>query len=345
MPTAHLTASRRGRRLRAVVATLTLAFAGSALVATPAEARPFRAPRAVALGDSFASGEGLAPYRARTDTATNQCHRSKRAYPELLSQGRRPVLKRVRSVACSGAVTGALVADLPDKDPAPPQLRALRRSTKTVTLTIGGNDLRFSEVLASCVYLPDASAEQQKLVPGRAGCRAQDPLVVARTARLAGLADPAGQFPGTLTMAEALLLIRDQAPRARIYVTGYPRLFGLTGFHRAGCQVGTLGPTPLYVSTEDVHWLRSKVDGLNAAIRTGVAQAQLKGVRATYVDVAAPFTTHNVCGSGDQWVNGIVFDPANPTQISTATFHPAARGQRAYADAVARAIRERRPRT
>lgn len=345
MPTSAPPAPRRGRRLRAVVAALTLALASSAALAAPAEARPARSNRAVALGDSYASGEGLAPYRARTDTATNQCHRSRAAYPELLSQGPRPVLKRVRSVACSGATTGALVADLPDSSPERPQVRALRRSTRTVTLTIGGNDLRFSQVLASCVYTPVRSPELQQLVPGRPGCRAQDPVVVARTARLAGQAGTAAQFPGTLTMTEALLRIHRRAPRARVYVTGYPRLFGLTGYDTFGCQVGALGRAPLYVTSEDVHWLRSKVDGLNAAIQTGVAEARRRGVRASYVDVATPFTTHNVCGSGTPWVNGVVFTPTNPPRLSTASFHPNARGQQAYADAVAAAIREDRRRS
>jgi hypothetical protein len=210
-----------------------------------------------------------------------------------------------------------------------------------VTLTIGGNDLGFSQVLASCVYTPVASAELQQLVPGRPGCRAQDPVVSARTARLAGRSGTAAEFPGTLTMTEALLAIHQRAPRARVYVTGYPRLFGLTGYNAFGCQVGMLGAAPLYVTSEDVRWLREKADGLNAAIRTGVAEARRQGVRATYVDVATPFTTHNVCGAGTPWVNGVVFTPTNPPQISPASFHPNADGQRAYADAVARAMHRR----
>jgi hypothetical protein len=141
-------------------------------------------------------------------------------------------------------------------------------------------------------------------------------------------------------MTEALVLIRQRAPRARVYVTGYPRLLGLTGFDAFGCRVGALGPAPLYVASSDVHWIRAKVDGLNAAIQTGVAEARRLGVRATYVDVATPFTTHNVCGSGTPWVNGVLLTATNPPQVSVASFHPNARGQQAYADAVARAIRE-----
>nr|WP_294695677.1 SGNH/GDSL hydrolase family protein [uncultured Friedmanniella sp.] len=340
MPTSAAPAPRLARRLCAVAAAFALGLSGSAALVAPAEAHSGRAHgnRAVALGDSYASGEGIAPYRAGTDTATNQCHRSVEAYPELLTDGRRPALKRVRSVACSGAGTGALVADLPDRSSEPPQLDALRRSTKRVTLTIGGNDLGFSQVLGSCVYTPVNSPELQRLVPGRPGCRAQDAFVVARTARLAG-AGTAAQFPGTLTMAEALLAIHSRSPRARVYVTGYPRLIGLTGFDAFGCRVGTLGPAPLYVTSLDVDWLRKKVDELNAAIQAGVATARSQGVRATYVDVATPFTTHNVCGSGTPWVNGVVFTATNPPQLSIASFHPNARGQQAYADAVAAAIR------
>ena len=89
----------------------------------------------------------------------------------------------------------------------------------------------------------------------------------------------------------------------------------------------------------------SKADGLNAALRSGVARARSLGVRATYVDVADAFTSHNVCGSGTPWLNGLLVAPTTPPSLDPASFHPNARGQRAYATAVAAAIREHRPRT
>ncbi|SDT15979.1 GDSL-like Lipase/Acylhydrolase family protein [Friedmanniella luteola] len=340
LPASHPT--RRTRPLRAVVATVALALAGSAVVAAPAQAAP---PRAVALGDSFASGEGLAPYRAGTDTATNRCHRSPLAYPELLDEGRRPAVRRIRSVACSGAVTGDVVADLRPGDGVPAQVTALSRRTRTVTLTVGGNDVGFASVLGACTYTP--VPELQAVVPGRPGCRELlDGRVAAATAGLAGAA-PTG--PGRLSLAQVLVEVQRRAPRAQVYVTGYPRLFGLTGFDTYGCRVGSVQAgavqAPLYVSGADVRWIRSKADGLNAALRTGVEQARHRGVRATFVDVADAFTSHNVCGSGARWLNGVLLTSTTPLQPDPATFHPNARGQQAYATAVAAAIRGHRPRT
>lgn len=327
------------RALRTVVATVALALVGSALVATPAPATSRSGARAVALGDSFASGEGLAPYRAGTDTATNRCHRSPRAYPELLDEGRRPAVRQIRSVACSGAVTGDVVADLRPGDDVAAQTAALTRRTKVVTLTIGGNDVGFSLVLGACTYTP--VPELQGVVPGRPGCRDRlEPQVSAATARLAGAAPSAA---GRLSLAEVLAEVHRRAPRATIYVTGYPRLFGLTGSDALGCRVGEVARAPLYVSGADVRWIRTKADALNAALRSGVAQARAHGVRAKFVDVADTFTSHNVCGSSTPWVNGVVVAGTTPS-TDPSSFHPNADGQRAYARAVAGAIRGHRPR-
>jgi lysophospholipase L1-like esterase len=336
----HATGRHRwSRRGMAVGAALALALSGAALAATPAGADSGRharppAAQAVALGDSYAAGEGLAPYRRGTATPTNACHRSFRAYPELLDQGRQRVVRSIRSVACSGARTGAAVAPQPDRD-VPAQVTALSRWTETVTLTIGGNDIGFSEVLGSCVHSPLAP----ELVPGRPGCATRaDQAVTLRTARLAGGPVNPAVLPGTVPLGEVITAIARRSPAATIHVTTYPRLFGTTfADDPAGCRVGQLGAAPLYVTAADVTWIRAKVDGLNAAITSTVEQARAAGVRVRTVDVTTPFTSHNVCGSGEPWVNGLVVTPEG--RLSPASFHPTARGQRAYADAVAAALR------
>jgi hypothetical protein len=98
---------------------------------------------------------------------------------------------------------------------------------------------------------------------------------------------------------------------------------------------------PLFVAKNDARWIRAKSDGLNAAIAGSVARARRHGIRATYVDVATPFTSHNVCSTGTPWLNGLVFTPTLPPTVATASFHPNALGQQAYADAVAAATRPR----
>ena len=122
--------SRRVRWL-AALAALSLGVTTMA-AAQPAEAKPDRrapAPvsRYVALGDSYASGEGLAPYENGTDNPpTNSCHRSEtQSYPELLETSSLPPFQNLTSVACSGAVTAALFADVPDRANEPAQLASV----------------------------------------------------------------------------------------------------------------------------------------------------------------------------------------------------------------------------
>jgi lysophospholipase L1-like esterase len=327
---------------RVASGTLALALAGAVLL--PGTATADRGPghpqpgRGVALGDSYASGEGLSPYEPGTDTALNRCHRSPRAYPELLDAGRRPVLRSVRSVACSGAKTSALVRSQTGTA-LPPQLAALSRRTRTVTLTIGGNDLGFAPVLVQCIYPKVPTPAVRAVVPGQPNCQDRlDLQVRTATARLAGRPG-APPVPDIVPLPQVLRAIHARAPRARIYLTGYPRLFGLTFPEQDGCQVGQLGNVPLLVTGDDVRWIRSKADALNAVIKRSAEQARTQGIRASYVDVATPFTGHNVCSSGTRWVNGLLLTDTNPPTISPASFHPTARGQRAYAVAVAAVVR------
>ncbi len=308
----------------------------AALTALPAQAadRADLINRYVALGDSYASGEGLAPYEAGTDTDSDRCHRSARqSYPELLEQGRNPAFNRLNSVACSGAQTTSLLARFPTDGEAA-QLTALRSTTRTVTLGVGGNDVGFASVLADCIYSPASAPEIQLLIPGRPGCQdRRDGVVTALIDNLAADRGAEASAP-RVSLPQVLAEIHRRAPRARIYVSGVPQLLGATRNSPWGCQVGELGPFPLAVTESDTQWIRTKSAQLNGAIAVSVIKARVAGIDAQFVDIASDFEGHNVCDPGTPWLNPVVLDAAGP---SPASFHPTARGQRAYAAAFLRA--------
>ena len=152
------------------------------------------ADRYVALGDSFSSGVGTNSY-----TLSSSCKRSVYAYPYLISQQRPDTT--LDFVACSGATTSGLMAN---------QIQAVNTATTIVTVTIGGNDIRFADLIVQCT-LSDCSS-------------ALDSTRASLTAVL---------NPRLDTVYTA---IRNQAAiGARVVVLGYPRIFG-----GSGC-FGTLG--------------------------------------------------------------------------------------------------------
>lgn len=86
----------------------------------------------VALGDSFAAMGS----RSATTTGPFECFRSVDNYPSLVLADDR--VTAGEDVTCSSAVT----ADIPG------QAAALTPDTDLVTLSIGGNDIRFGEIAA-----------------------------------------------------------------------------------------------------------------------------------------------------------------------------------------------------
>jgi lysophospholipase L1-like esterase len=112
-----------------------------AVVAIAAPAAASAADRYVALGDSYASGVGTGSY-----TLSSSCKRSVYAYPYLVAQQRGDT--SLVFVACSGATTADVVAN---------QLGSVDSATTIVTITVGGNDIRFADLIYQCT-LSDCSA-------------------------------------------------------------------------------------------------------------------------------------------------------------------------------------------
>ncbi|APU16742.1 MULTISPECIES: SGNH/GDSL hydrolase family protein [Actinoalloteichus] len=179
-------------------ARIASAFAGALIAVSlgaPAASAEETAPAApvdyVALGDSYASGTGIGDY----DPDSGSCLRSPGAYPELWAAANE--VSSFTFAACSGAVTDDVVAN---------QLGGLDADTDLVSISIGGNDAGFVEVITTCTIL------------GTAGCRdaAAEANAYIQT-----------ELPAQLDATYAA--IRSAAPNSSVVVLGYPRLFHPTG--------------------------------------------------------------------------------------------------------------------
>ncbi len=191
----------------------------------PAPAEPVNY---VAFGDSYASGYGGGP-------VLDACGRTAQGYPALLDALDRVELDADETCAGATALTTDPVApegpvDLPEQIADAEARGVLNAETEVVTLTIGGNDVRFGSVVAACAgaTLPDAcvpAVEQAQMY-------AADVLAPSLAA----------QFEQISTLA----------PNATLVVTGYPHLF----------EPGTAGP----LSPEAVDLFNSGTDALNSVI-------------------------------------------------------------------------------
>ena len=208
------------------------------------------APSYVALGDSYSSGVGTRSYLSDGSS----CQRSVYAYPSLIAAARGYALN---FRACSGAK----VADVTST-----QLSALTASTSYVTISVGGNDARFADVLTTCAEPAWSSS-----------CN--------------GAIDRAQAYiNGTLPASVATLYtkIRAKSPSAKVVVAGYPRVF-----NGEDCNAFT------WFSPSEETRLNHTADLLNSKLSAAAAKAGF-----TYANPTRPFVAHAVC-DGSAWINGL----------------------------------------
>lgn len=246
-----------------ILAGLLLGVLTLAPVPTPA-ATAGSAPVYVALGDSYASGVGTGSYL----DDDSGCQRSALAYPSLIAKARGYAL---RFRACSGATISHVRGS---------QLDALGPRTRYVTVSVGGNDAGFASVLTTC-------ATPWWL----AAC---DPAV-----------DRAEAFVRT-TLPDRLETlydeVRERAPRAKVVVVGYPRVF-----MGEDCNLGT------WFSADEQERLNATADLLDTQL---AAAARAAGF--AFADPRSRFTGHAVCDD-PEWLNGL-------SRPITDSYHPSAAG-------------------
>ena len=228
----------------------------------------------VALGDSYSSGEGSGTYDV-TGIGPN-CHDSSDSYPYYVASA--TSYSTPNLVACSGAVTDDLWRHSETLPTINSQFDSLAADTQLVTLTIGGNDIGFKDVANECTNHI-----------GNIGwsCGTNTSMTSALDTRMGDLsgssvatsASPEGR--DIHPISEVITAIHGKAPNAKIYIAGYPHLFGGSSANYTAdgnapggykCVVYS-GAVQASVSLWDAQYLNNEADILNGIISTAVANA------------------------------------------------------------------------
>lgn len=236
-------------RLRTLATAL---LATATLVAVPASvtgASGAVPDEYAALGDSYSSGNGA--YSTNLDWG---CNRNTYAYPWLVAEERPNT--HLTFVACQGAVTDDIVNE---------QSGALSADTDYVSLTIGGNDVGFANLILNCAGSWSFNC----------GNAVEDTKWKIEN-----------ELPAKLDRAYGA--IRAGAPSATVVVLGYGRMFG----KKLSCAAAD------GITEQEAIWANEVADMLDATIADRAAAAGF-----AFQSSIKSFTGHDVCAR-DPWLNG-----------------------------------------
>ena len=162
------------------------------------------------------------------------------------------------------ACSGAKIVDVKSL-----QLAAVTPDTGYVTITVGGNDIGFSNVVSTCL-----GTNTTACLNAVAAAVAPQKLATLRT-----------------DLAALYASVKTNAPSASIVATSYPRLF-----NGKDCSILTS------FTSAEMTQLNSGADALAATIALAASDAGI-----SYADVRTPFVGHAVCSSSPWIVNASLF--------------------------------------
>jgi hypothetical protein len=335
-------------------------ISAAVLAACTAGAHAQQAFRIVAIGDSYASGEGAsdgsnpatwqssaegAPERA-TDLS---CHRSSRAWPRQVADGFRESTGRpveFTSFACSGAEIPDLI-DKPYKgvgqncnDGVGGQLCEVERRFEgkqidALLVSIGGNDVGFGPTVTHCVVAPD--------------CGTNPPIVDGATNDIAAGERKLAELYTAFARRIEEINRRGKVTIHNVYLVEYP--IPLRDEHGNICNAGR--PLP------GMPWTRPTLDALDAigareakwaaeVVMPSLNRMVQQGAGMIRDDGGAPygffvggvverFRQHGYCAE-NRWINLLRESFARQGDFPGAV-HPNIQGQQGYRDAVLPALR------
>ncbi|AEF41253.1 SGNH/GDSL hydrolase family protein [Hoyosella subflava] len=258
----------------------------------------------VALGSSFASGPGIAPYADKT------AWRSKLNYPSILAD----LLGAKLTDRSSSGVTTAHISRQRQRTgltTRSPQLDRFPSDADLVTLTAGGNDLGY---IGGMIKLACAGRLTNPLLRPVARLLRHGSPVAVTESDVANVAE---------AIARIVSAVRDEAPNARIVLVEY---------------LTVVGPDTVPL-TRDVPLTQAQLSEFrlvaDSLVRVFAEAASLSG--ADVVPMSEISAAHAL-GSEDPWVVGM---PDKLTDlIRHPPFHPNAAGMEATALAIADHLRQ-----
>jgi hypothetical protein len=304
------------------------------------------------MGDSYSSGEGLGCLAPGTDwQGVNMCHRAKGAW------GMRtlPDWSGRWFVACSGATIQNLLGGQFNE---PPQIDSVGSDDRKITLTIGGNDVGFSDVVVKCLAFRGTNTPSGSRIPGlSSGCdRKLDETQKAIAEMRSRLSD----------VYRAILLRSGR--QTRLVVSTYPVIFPSSP--PQFCRVARLATAGGFgYLADDVQRMATLQGELNQAVRDAVADVKAKDPRIALADVAAAHPNNTVsCGQSERptpfveglryavgvadlvkcaaaWVAGNVCADVRDLAVARSSFHPNDAGHAAMARVAEEPLRARTPLT
>jgi hypothetical protein len=194
-------------------------------------------------------------------------------------------------------------------------LDRLGSDVSVVTLSIGGNDIGFADIVSDCLLSTDS-------------CTSNDAAVDRDLAVLDGRLDPLfADMAGRL------------ASQAQVLVVGYPRAF--PSAPHADCDFIPLLPIGTFTVAEQ-QWANARTADVNEVVQRATELADAgEGPRFRYVDTWDAFAGRELCrpdpSSGRPLASSPVLNGVDPINFEH-SFHPSAAGHRVLADRVLGAL-------
>ena len=300
----------------------------------------------LALGDSYSSGEGDMGKKANGESyytlltgATGGCHVSTRSYPFLLRDAWGIAPDKMQSVACSGAqiipdyngtrdtylgqgsrfgylshdeLVAAKQSALQNFTPGyVPQIEFAKQTQPgVITLTGGGNDVGFADILKYCA-LP---AWEEMVTPMLDSCAYTDHNSELYTLLYASIKS-AGQY-----MRRLISDIKLASPRSRIIIVGYPKFIKADGnCLNSGALTG-----------EERVMINEAIIYMNSVLKSEAARAGIE-----YADVEDSLYGGRMC-EGSEYMTGVwdIGSDIMNEDKQRSLFHPNARGHQKMSEQI-----------